>query len=290
MYNWAQFLLTFTLFLLLYPATAWAADISVSTWHAAGSQLWRTNFPLHSTVVDGASELYYPHSGKYLMASYENQLSRKQSLFIEGGILTDITTNVGSDSDWDTSKNNNLWYYGQFKTKAKGYFITMDWQQHISNNTSLFYGYTYNSNHYSMTDGLYSIINYTAVNEPLPNLNSYYTMTYQGPHVGITHNHPLTTTTSAFSSLSYSPWSLAQGHGWWNLRSLDFKHVGTAQMLDTKIGLRFTPKLHNTVMTIGYRYQHFKLRKGWENLSPDISWEKATAIRQGYFFSGEMKF
>lgn len=285
-----HFFLLIPWLLLTSTAVTNAADLSVSTWHASGSELWRTTFPLHTTLVDGASELYYPHSGNYLVASYENNISPKQSLAIESGIITDATSHIGSDSDWDTSQSKGLWYYGQFKTKAKGHFITIDWKQQTSHNTSLFYGYTYNSNHYSMTDGLYSITNYEAVNESLPTLNSHYTMVYQGPHVGIIHKASITPTLTAIGSLSYSPWALAQGYGWWNLRDLNFEHVGSAQLLDAKIGLNFTPRLQATAITFGYRYQYFKLIKGWENLSPDISWDKATTIRQGYYFRAETKF
>lgn len=290
MYKWAQFFLTFTFFLLTPSLVTSAADVSIGNWHASGSQLWRTTFPLHTTLVDGTSELYYPHSSNYVVVNYENNVSPKDSLSIEGGIMTDATSNIGSDSDWDTSLSKDLWYYGQFRTKAKGGFLTIDWRKHTSNHTSVFYGYTYNINHYSMTDGLYSIIKYVAVNEPLPTLNSHYTMIYQGPHVGVIHKVPLTNKLTAISTVSYSPWALAQGHGWWNLRNLNFEHVGSAQMLDAKIGLHFTPRPQAAAITLGYRYQYFRLIKGWENTSPDISWDKATAIRKGYYFSVEKKF
>lgn len=289
MCKWIQFFVTFILLLTSSVVTS-ATPVSISNWSAIGAQTWRTTFPLHTTLIDGASELYYPHSGNYVVATYENSISPKQSLSIEGGIMTDAVRNIGSDSDWDNSKSKDLWYYGQFKTKAKGHFITFDWQQHTSKNTSLFYGYTYNSNYYSMTDGLYSITNYVAVNEPLPTLNSHYTMVYQGPHMGMIHKAPLTNKLTIVSSISYSPWALAQGHGWWNLRNLDFKHVGSAQMLDTMIGLYYKPKSGDTAITLGYRSQYFKLLKGWENTSPDIIWDKATTIRHGYYFTAEKTF
>lgn len=287
MYKWLKVFLI-TILLLPSSTTTYAADVSLGVWHATGSQLWRTVFPLHTNLIDGASELYYPYSGNYLTASYQATIAPKQSLFIEGGVLANTPSSLGSDSDWDTSKNNNLWYYGQFQTKANNYYLTTDWQKHANNNTTVFYGYTYSANHHSMTDGLYTITNYTAVHDTLPNLNSYYTMIYQGPHVGLIHNLPLTTKITLISSLSYAPYVLAQGHGWWNLRSLDFNHTGSAQMFDTKIGLRFGSKLAG--ITLGYRYQAFKLLHGFENLSPDVSWAKAAHIQQGYYFTSEMSF
>lgn len=283
------FLLTWALLLTLLP-TASAADLSLGTWHTTGSQLWRTVYPLHTTVIDGASELYYPHSGTYLTASYENAISPNHSLFIESGMLVNTTADTGSDSDWDTSQSNALSYYGQFKTKDKGHFITVDFKHHTSNHTSIFYGYTYNINHYSMTDGLYSINNYVPVNQALPNLASHYNMIYHGPHIGIRHEVPLSHTLTAIGSLSYAPWMIAQGHGWWNLRDLSFDHTGTGQMIDTNIGLRYARTPKNITLTLGYRYQSFKLRNGGENLSSAISWSKATNVRQGYFFTGEKKF
>ena len=290
MHKWTLFFLSCTLLLLTSSAVTSASQVSIGNWQTSESLLWRTTFPLHSTLVDGASELHYPNSTNYLVVNYENPISLKQSFSIEGGIITDGTSNMGSDSDWDTSQSKELWYYGQFKTNNTGHFIRIDWKQHTSKNTSLFYGYTYNINHYSMTEGLYSIINYVAVNEPLPTLNSHYTMIYQGPHVGIIHKVPLSNQLTVIGSLSYSPWALAQGHGWWNLRTLNFEHMGSAQIFDTMIGLHFTPQLQATTITLGYRYQNFKLIKGWENSSPEISWNKATTIRQGYYFSVEKKF
>lgn len=290
MYKWSRFFLTITLLVLPFPQNAVAADVSAGIWHAAGSQQWRTVFPLHTQVIDGASELYYPQSGNYVVASYEKPLSLRQSLFIEGGIMADSASSTGSDSDWDTSRSSSLWYYGQFKTKANNHFITVDWKTQSNNNTTLFYGYTYNKNENSMTDGLYTIRDYTSVNESLPDLNSHYIMIYQGPHVGVTHAIPLTNSITAIGSLSYSPYALAQGHGWWNLRNLDFSHTGTAQMLDTKIGLRFTLAPQNSSITLGYRYQSFRLLGGGENLSSEIAWAKSNHIQQGYFFTSEMKF
>ena len=290
MYKWALFFLTLTFLLLTAPVITSAAAVSIVNWHVSGSALWRTIFPLHTTRIDGASELYYPYAGNYVVTNYENSISPTQTLSIELGILTGAMSNTGSDSDWDSALSKDLWSYGQFKTKAKGHFITIDWKQHTRNNTSLFYGYTYTINHYSMTDGLYSIINSVAVNEPLPTLDSHYTMIYQGPHVGIIHKAPLTKKLTATGTLSYSPWALAQGHGWWNLRTLTFEHVGAAQLLDARVALAFTPRLQTTAITLGYRYQYLKLLKGWENTSPDISWDKATTIRQGYYFSGEIRF
>ena len=290
MYKWCRFFLVIPLLLLTSPGAAKAADVSVGVWRTEGSLLWRTVFPLHTHRIDGASELYYPQSGNYIVASYEKPLSLKRSLFIEGGILADATSNIGSDSDWDTSRSPALWYYGQFKTKANNYFITVDLKRRATPNTSFFYGYTYNTNYNSMTDGLYTIRDYTAVHTPLPNLNSYYTMSYQGPHVGVIHTIPLTNKITAIGSLSYSPYGLAQGYGWWNLRDLEFHHTGTAQMLDTKIGLRFALTPKDSSITLGYRYQSFRLLKGREDLSPDISWTVANHIQKGYYFAAEMKF
>lgn len=290
MYRWTCFPLLITLLFLTSPAVTYAADLSIGGWRAAGSLQWRTTFPLHTQLVDGASELYYPQSGHYIVASYENPISRKQSLSIEGGIMADATNNIGSDSDWDTSQKSGLWYYGEFKTRAKNHFITADWKKHANNNTTFFYGYTYSMNYNSMTDGLYTIEKGNDVYKSLSNLNSYYTMSYQGPHVGIIHNVPLTRNITAIGSISYSPYALAQGHGWWNLRDLDFRHTGSAQLLDTKIGLRFALTPQNSALTLGYRYQSFRLLQGWENLSPEISWVKANYIQQGYYFMSEMKF
>lgn len=291
MYKRIPFFLIFTLFFLTIPSMVSAADITVGTWSTSGSQLWRTVYPLHTaTVIDGASELYYPHAGTYLTASYENKLDPNHSLFIEGGLLTAPTTKTGSDSDWDTSQNSGLWYYGQFKTTDKGHFITADWRHHTTPTTTIFAGYTYNINHYSMTDGVYSISNYASVNQALPTLDSHYTMIYQGPHLGISHEFPLTPKLTVIGSFSYAPLLLAQGHGWWNLRDLSFDHAGTAQMLDTSIGIRYANTPQNIAITMGYRYQSFQLASGKENLSSTVSWDKATNVQQGYFLTGEKKF
>ena len=74
MAKWTPLLLTGTLLITLLPTTS-AADLAIGTWQTAGSQLWRTVYPLHTSGIDGASELDYPYSGTYLTASYENKTS-----------------------------------------------------------------------------------------------------------------------------------------------------------------------------------------------------------------------
>lgn len=55
---------------------AHAAEIALGTWHAAGSEVWRTSFPMSTSGSgSGASVLTYPQSGDYLIGSYETQLS-----------------------------------------------------------------------------------------------------------------------------------------------------------------------------------------------------------------------
>lgn len=287
--------ISITLLLLQLTTAALAADITLGTWHANGSQLWRTAFPLRQTSstdpgsYNGASQLSYPQSGHYLMAAYENQISPTKKLQIEAGLMGNMHNATGSDSDWDYSQSENLWYYGEFKTSGRSSLINIDWKQKTGKNTDFFYGYTYRNNYFRMTNGLYTVDNYAAVNTSLPDLNSTYSMVYQGPHVGVNTQKPLTAKLSLIGSLSYSPLILAQGNGWWNLRDLNFTHTGTAQMLDTNIGLRYAIIPNKTAITLGYRYQWVSLFRGWESLSPDISWEKATNIQRGIYITGTTK-
>jgi hypothetical protein len=283
---------TFIVFLSLLSTTAptLAADFSLGSWHTSGLQTWRTTFPLHTATVDGASELSYPHTGNYLVATYENKLSQKQTLEIEAATTTTVGKKTGSDSDWDYSISNNLWYYGNFDTQDKSTFFNINWKQHHDDHTDFFWGYTYNTNHSSMTNGLYSIYNYNPVHTTLTDFNSQYIMTYQGPHVGVTHTIPLTKTIRAIGSVTYSPLLLAQGSGWWNLRDLSFEHTGSGQMLDTTIGLQFSTTPKNSSITLGYRYQYFSLYTGTENLSPDITWKKAINTQRGYYITGNLLF
>lgn len=85
-----------------------------------------------------------------------------------------------------------------------------------------------------MTDGVYYTENYAAQNPPdvLSGLNSTYSATYQGPHVGIAGSSPVSSEVRVVGSLAYSPLAFYQDHGRWNLRDLDFVHTGTAQMVE----------------------------------------------------------
>lgn len=250
--------------------------------------MWRITFP-----PDGASELIYPHSGRYFVGAYENDLSHRATLRIEGGIMGNLGAATGSDSDWDYTKSPGLWYYGEFKTTGTSNFLKVDWKKPTSENSEFFFGYSYRHNGYHMTDGRYFIENYVQDNPPniLSSLNSTYDITYQGPHVGVTAKSKVSSALTVVGSLSYSPFAAVQGHGWWNLRDLDFIHTGPGQIWDGDIGLRFAPgNLNNAAITVGYRYQYMSLLRGTENTSSAVVWDKATSIQQGYYVSGQIRF
>lgn len=120
-------------------------------------------------------------------------------------------------------------------------------------------------------------------------MDSYYTSIYQGPHVGLDIKYPVASKLTATGSLAYTPLAVAQGHGWWNLRSLDFTHTGPAQMLDANICLTYSLSKEKS-FTLGYRYQYYSIFSGRENLSSQISWEKATNTQHGIFMKATGKF
>lgn len=245
--------------------------------------MWRTSFPL-----DGASELNYPHSAVYTTLTYEKNLSPDKKIRIEGAVTNALSQARGSDADWDYTKSTGYWYYGEFQTSGKSGFVTIDIVKAFNNKNELFYGYSYNINHYRMTDGHYFIDNYKAVDTRLSQLNSTYSTVYQGPHIGLRNSLPLTNTASLVSTLTYSPFALIEGQGWWNLRNLSFSHVGTGQIVDISLGAQLGQE--NRTLTIGYRYKYASLYQGWENLSSTISWDKATFIQRGPFISGKVRF
>lgn len=275
-------------FLFFSPGMAAAAGLTVGLWPASGSQMWRISFP-----ADGVSELHYPHTSTYLTASYENDLPHKAKLRIEGGLASTIKAATGSDSDWDHARSSSLWYYGEFKTTGASGFVNIDWVKPAGKNTEYFLGYGYRRNNYRMTDGLYYIDNYVMSNPPnaLNGLDSTYSAVYQGPHIGIAGRSALSPRVSVVGSLAYTPLALVQGHGWWNLRSLDFVHTGAGRMVDAQIGLRYTPAgVKNGSVTAGYRYQHMSLYQGTENTGSEISWDKATNVQKGFYFASEFRF
>lgn len=95
---------------------------------------------------------------------------------------------------------------------------------------------------------------------------------------------------TAVGMLTYAPVAYAAGHDWWNLRNLEFRHYGVTQMADATVGLCFTPS-NAGALTVGYRYQRYSpLASGVEDLSQDISWNKATNIQKGLYISGLFKF
>ncbi|WP_425060658.1 hypothetical protein SCACP_13970 [Sporomusa carbonis] len=281
---------------LFLPQGTQAFTLSIGSWQASGSQMWRIAFP-GSGASDmsnddaGVSELYYPQSGNYVTANYEQPLSAKRKLSIEAGILGALTPATGTDSDWDYSRKPDLWYYGTFITSGSSTFFNIDLKQAVGPGTEFFYGYGYSHSKYIMTDGYYSIMDYSQTASSLPDLNSTYSLTYQGPHAGFAATKQLTSKLAMVGSIAYAPLTLVQGRGWWNLRELDFEHTGSGQMLDGKIGLRYNvAERRDNSLTLGYRYQQYSLFTGSENTSPDITWSKAVKTQEGWFLDGNFKF
>ncbi len=284
MRSWALIVL----FVLGGTGIAAASNVSLGVWPADGSQLWRISFP-----AAGASELYYPHASAYLTASYENTLRRGGRLRVEGGLANGVKAAAGSDSDWDYSQGSGLEYYGRFKTGGESAFVNVDWYQPGSKDHEYFFGYGYRQNAFRMTDGVYYIENYATQNpaDTLAGLDSTYTATYQGPHVGVKGKSDLSERVSVVGSLAYSPLAYYQGHGWWNLRGLDFDHTGTGQMVDASIGLRYAlGGGKDGAVTAGYRYQYMSLYHGTESTNADISVDKATSVQKGFYFTTEFRF
>ncbi|MDT8902078.1 hypothetical protein [Anaeroselena agilis] len=268
--------------------TAAAGDLSLGVWPATGSQVWRISFP-----ADGASELYYPHASTYFTASYENKPSHLSRLRVEGGLANGMKATAGSDSDWDYTRSSSLWYYGEFNTTGRSAFVNVDWVKPAGADREYFVGYGYRQNAFRMTDGVYYVENYASQSPPhaLDGLSSTYTATYQGPHIGVKGKSALSPQVSVVGSVAYSPLALAQGHGWWNLRGLEFDHTGTAQMVDAYIGVRYAlGGTQAAAVTAGYRYQYMSLYHGTENTSAEISWDKATSVQKGFYFSSEFRF
>lgn len=272
-----------------------AADFSLGTWQTTGSQLWSTSFPIDSFSsfskngsLNGKSELYYPHITTYTTLNYETSLSPHKKFRLEGGLTNSLRQARGSDADWDYTHSNDYWYYGEFQTSGKSGYIKIDIIKELTKNNNFFWGYSYHINHYRMTQGHYFIDNYNTVNTDYPALDSAYTMIYQGPHLGLTSKVPLTAKVSLVGTLAYSPLALVQGQGWWNLRDMNFSHIGTGQVLDAALGAELGQK--NKVLVIGYRYKYASLYHGWENLSSTISWDKANFIQRGPFVSGKVAF
>ncbi|VBB06797.1 Hypothetical protein LUCI_2033 [Lucifera butyrica] len=268
---------------LLLSSTALAASLSIGTWHVTGSQMWHISFS-----PNGASRLFYPHSGTYVTGTYENNLTKQKQFSVELGYMGQIAAATGSDSDWDYTQNNNLQYYGEFKTGGQSMFLNVNWQEQLTPVTQFLYGYSYHNSRYQMTDGTYYTENYVSTTDTLSNLNSTYSITAQGPHLGLAVHKPLSPSLAVFGSLIYSPFALVQGHGWWNLRNLDFVQTGPGQMLDGQIGLQLQNK--RNLFTIGYRYQSVDVTDGSENTSSDIVWDKARSTLKGFYFAGTAKF
>lgn len=276
--------------LLLIPRPVMAGELALGFWPARGEQGWHIAFP--TTGGSGASELYYPQAVDYLTATYENALSATKKLRVEVG-FGGIKAATGRDSDWDYAQRPDLWYYGEFKTTGNSSFVNIDLVRPGGGTSEYFIGYSYRANNMKMTDGVYYTENYVAQSPPdvLSGLNSSYTASYQGPHVGITGSSPLSREISVVGSLAYSPLAFYDGRGSWNLRDLNFVHTGTAQMVDAYVGVHYKPGgLKNAAVNAGYRYQWMSVYRGWENTSADITLDKATSVQQGFYFSTEYHF
>lgn len=278
-----QFLCAFVITLLL-PAIAFASELSVSSWQTTGSQSWHISFP-----VNGASKLYYPQNTKYFLVNYSQPINTNKSLSVEYG-SNQTSLGTGSDSDWDYTKSNALWYYGEFNSKGHSYFANLNFNAINNQYSKFYYGYGYHHSNFLMTNGMYTVENYNAVSDPLPDLNSSYTITYQGPQIGLQTEHPFNNRLSLLSTVIYAPFAVVKAHGWWNLRNLDFVQTGSGQMLDGTIGLRYMlSSKHSETVFLGYRYQQLKLNTGTENTSATIDWDKAVHVQKGLYFGASTK-
>lgn len=286
----ALFVLASTLFLLTTPADA--GQVTLGSWQAQGSAVWRIAFPLgdNGTSAFGASELYYPQQGSFLTARYETPQKQTGYFSVEGAYQPKIRSQTGTDIDWNYNQGQQPWYYGQFQTDGASGYLTVNWHKPTGAGREIFYGYTYQNSNFQMTDGLYTIYDYQPVNTPLPALQSSYNLSYQGPHIGTAVVKKISPAISLTGSVSYSPLAAVRGHGWWNLRDLDFVHTGLGQMVDTQVGIRYTlPKTTGSI-TVGYRYQYLDIYKGEENTSASITWEKAATVQHGIYMSGQYYF
>lgn len=297
MLNSLGIVLLATMLMFIQPLEA-EASLSISNWQTSGSQQWRINFPGYAgglsnfkNADSGASELYYPHKGDYSTVNYEKPLSPVHKVKLEVSTLGSLGQGIGSDSDWDRSRSHDLWYYGVFQAGGSSILLNLDFTHTINPNTEFFYGYGYSNTRYSMTQGYYSVMDYTSVSTSLPNLNSTYSIVYHGPHVGVIGTKQLASKLELVGSVAFAPLTIVQGHGWWNLRNLDFKHSGTGQTLDGKLGLKYLVSgSQDNALTVGYRYQRNSLYTGTENTSSNITWTKATQELHGWYMGGEFKF
>lgn len=271
-----------------------AADLSIGFWPAEGYSAWRIGFPATSTtastVGSGASELYYPLSGTYITARYRSNPIGRYYFTADGGFMKSLSPAAGSDADWNYANSSQYWYYGNFKTTGSSGYLQLSWHRPVRADTEIFYGYSYRNNHFHMTDGFYTVNNYQSVQTSLPLLNSSYNLRYQGPHIGLQTTKKLNTALSAVGSVTYTPLALVQGHGWGNLRELDFAHIGPGQMWDAQLALQVkVPKTDGTI-TVGYRCQWLDVYTGTENTNDSITWEKAATIQKGLFLAGQLRF
>ncbi|MBP2645613.1 MAG: hypothetical protein H6Q75_1053 [Firmicutes bacterium] len=253
--------------------------------------MWRITFPLGSN--QGASELFYPNSGTYLTSRYTSRVSDTTTLHLEVGLNSTIKQATGSDSDWDYSQTSNLWYYGTFTAGGKSGYFHIDWEKPLNRTCTVNYGYSYNRNSFTMTHGTYYIENYIVDNPPalLSNLASSYTISYQGPHIGISTKRKLSPSVSLDGTITVTPVALVQGHGWWNLRSLTFVHTGAGQMWDASLGINYAPQSSSRFnLVAGYRWQYSFLYQGVEDTSSSITWDKAVSNQHGFYLTSRFKF
>lgn len=281
-------------FLYINTLSVWAGDVMIGSWPAQGYTKWRIEFPIgdQSTTFSGhgASELYYPQQGSYLTARYKTAQNKEGYFSAEGGYLNRLRPGKGYDTDWDYTRSDREWYLGEFQSGGTSSYLTFSWHKPVGASSEVFFGYSYRNSSFQMTDGLYSIYEYQPVNISLPTLASTYTLTHQGPHIGAATTKKLSSAISIVGAVTYSPLAAVRGHGYWNLRDLDFVHSGLGHMVDTQLGLRYNiPKSAGSV-TLSYQYRYMDIYKGGENTSRDITWVTAATVQEGMYVSGEYRF
>ena len=271
-----------------------AGDFAIGSWPVQGYTKWRIEFPManRSTAFSdhGASELYYPQEGSYVTMGYKTQPNKKGFFSADGGYLNRLRPGIGFDADWDYTQSDREWYYGEFRSGGSSGYLDFRWHKPVSGDSEVFLGYSYRHSNFQMNDGQYSVYDYQSVNTSLPDLNSTYSLTYQGPHIGAATNKKISPTLSIIGTITYSPLAAVRGHGYWNLRDLDFVHSGLGHMVDTQLGLRYSMPKNSGSLTLSYQYRYMDIYKGGENTSHDITWVTAATVQEGVLVSGEYRF
>lgn len=232
------------------------------------------------------SRLDYPHRGEMLI--FKGEVGVLPRLSIGGRYGSSFfKKRTAIDQDWDPDISEEaVWLESESKCKSEVefwdlniYYCLLDLSQEEIEQERLFSkedtifdyllidrlsldifaGYQRNKGRYPMTDGVWTVYNYTPTSSPISGLDSLYKIRYKGPRLGMRAEGSKGKVTTRLS-VAYA-WLETKAYGWWNLREYSFWQSGKNGFgvdIVTEITYAFNPSFS---VGLGFNYLYLRQKK-----------------------------